>query len=77
MLKKKICTFRHENQDIEEGADRILTQVLAPRSLSIFEPKIAVAVDEYLGIKNEAPPIELNGMSVIIFYNFILIIIYG
>ncbi|XP_060880322.1 biorientation of chromosomes in cell division protein 1-like 1 isoform X2 [Metopolophium dirhodum] len=58
-LRKHLLDGR-ETQDIEEGADRILTQVLAPRSLSIFEPKIAVAVDEYLGIKNEAPPIELN-----------------
>lgn len=61
-LRKHLLDGR-ENQDIEEGADRILTQVLAPRSLSIFEPKIAVAVDEYLGIKNEAPPIELNGLK--------------
>ncbi|XP_015374846.1 PREDICTED: MATH and LRR domain-containing protein PFE0570w-like [Diuraphis noxia] len=61
-LRKHLLDGR-ENQDIEEGADRILTQVLAPRSLSIFEPKIAVAVDEYLGIKNEAPPIELNGFK--------------
>jgi len=35
----------------------------------MFEPKIAIAVDEYLGIKNEAPPIELNGMFFIIFCN--------
>ncbi|XP_050058763.1 biorientation of chromosomes in cell division protein 1-like 1 [Aphis gossypii] len=55
----------HETQDIEEGADRILTQVLAPRTLCVFEPKIAIAVDEYLGIKNEAPPIELNGADTI------------
>ncbi|XP_001946451.2 biorientation of chromosomes in cell division protein 1-like 1 [Acyrthosiphon pisum] len=61
-LRKHLLDGR-ETQDIEEGADRILTQVLAPRSLSIFEPKIAVAVDEYLGIKNEAPPIELNGLK--------------
>ncbi|KAF0748425.1 biorientation of chromosomes in cell division protein 1-like 1 isoform X2 [Aphis craccivora] len=54
---------KRETQDIEEGADRILTQVLAPRTLSMFEPKIAIAVDEYLGIKNEAPPIELNGLK--------------
>ncbi|KAF0769015.1 Uncharacterized protein FWK35_00000431, partial [Aphis craccivora] len=55
-----INVTKHETQDIEEGADRILTQVLAPRTLSMFEPKIAIAVYEYLGIKNEAPPIELN-----------------
>ncbi|CAI6367973.1 unnamed protein product [Macrosiphum euphorbiae] len=61
-LRKHLLDGR-ETQDIEEGADRILTQVLAPRSLSIFEPKIAVAVDEYLGIKNEAPPIEVNGLK--------------
>ncbi|XP_060834854.1 biorientation of chromosomes in cell division protein 1-like 1 isoform X1 [Rhopalosiphum padi] len=53
----------HEIQDIEEGADRILIQILAPRTLSIFEPKISVAVDEYLGIKNDAPPIELNSFK--------------
>jgi len=34
----------------------------------MFEPKIAIAVDEYLGIKNEAP-IELDGMFFIIFCN--------
>uniref|UniRef100_A0A2S2PJ86 Biorientation of chromosomes in cell division protein 1 n=1 Tax=Schizaphis graminum TaxID=13262 RepID=A0A2S2PJ86_SCHGA len=53
----------HEIQDIEEGADRILIQVLAPRTLNIFEAKIAVVVDEYLGIKNDAPPIELNSLK--------------
>ncbi|XP_060839585.1 biorientation of chromosomes in cell division protein 1-like 1 isoform X2 [Rhopalosiphum padi] len=61
-LRKHLLDGR-ETQDIEEGADRILTQVLAPRTLSIFEPKIAIAVDEYLGIKNEAPPIEINGLK--------------
>lgn len=61
--------FRREALDIEEGADRILTQILAPRTLSVFEPKIANAVNEYLGIKNETPSIEQNGMS-----NFILLL---
>ncbi|CAH1713734.1 unnamed protein product [Aphis gossypii] len=61
-LRKHLLDGR-ETQDIEEGADRILTQVLAPRTLCVFEPKIAIAVDEYLGIKNEAPPIELNGLK--------------
>lgn len=56
--------FRRETHDLEEGADRILTQVLAPRTLSIFESKIEMAVNEYLGIKIDAPPItpiEING----------------
>ncbi|XP_060881124.1 biorientation of chromosomes in cell division protein 1-like 1 [Metopolophium dirhodum] len=61
-LRKQLL-YGCETQDIEEGADRILTQVLAPHSLSIFEHKIAVAVDEYFGIKNKAPPIELNGLK--------------
>ncbi|CAI6367695.1 unnamed protein product [Macrosiphum euphorbiae] len=60
---RKHLLYGCETQDIEEGADRILTQVLAPHSLSIFEHKIAVAVDEYLGIKNKAHPIELNGLK--------------
>lgn len=52
---------RPDSLEIEKGADRIVTQVLAPRMLSVFEPKIALAVNEYLGIKNEAPPIDQNG----------------
>jgi len=55
--------FRHETHDLEEGANRILTQVLTPRTLSIFEPKISMAVNEFLGIANEAIPNEINGMS--------------
>lgn len=35
----------------------------------MFESKIAIAVNDYLGIKNEASSIELNGMFFIIFYN--------
>lgn len=54
--------FRRETNDIEEGADRILTQILAPRTLSVFEPKIADAVNEYLGIKSDTPSITQNGM---------------
>ncbi|XP_029345264.1 biorientation of chromosomes in cell division protein 1-like 1 isoform X2 [Acyrthosiphon pisum] len=60
---RKHLLYGCETQDIEEGADRILTQVLAPHSLSIFEHKIAVAVDEYLRIKNKTPRIELNGLK--------------
>lgn len=62
--------FRRENQDIEEGADRILNQILAPRTLSNFESKIANAVNEYLGIKN-SPPTEINGMSKFILFEWL------
>lgn len=55
--------FRRETLDIEEGADRILTQVLAPRTISMFEPSIAMAVNEHFGIANETAQVEVNGMS--------------
>ncbi|XP_050531964.1 biorientation of chromosomes in cell division protein 1-like 1 isoform X2 [Daktulosphaira vitifoliae] len=42
-----------ESREIEDGADRILNQVLAPRTISVFESKIEYIVNEYLGIKNE------------------------
>lgn len=54
--------YSPDSHEIEKGADRIVTQVLAPRMLSIFEPKIGIAVNEYLGIKNETPSIDQNGM---------------
>lgn len=48
---------------MEKGADRIVTQVLAPRMINIFEPKIIIAINEYLGIKNDAAlPIDQNSM---------------
>lgn len=54
---------RPDSLEIERGADRIVTQVLAPRILSIFEPKVVIAINEYLGIKDEAAlPIDQNGM---------------
>lgn len=61
-------TFRREAHDTEEGTDRILTQILTPRTLSVFEPKIADAVNEYLGIKNETPSTAQNGMSKFILF---------
>lgn len=60
----KLFIFRLESRDIEDGAERILNQVLAPRTLNIFEAKIAIAVNDYFGIKNEVvvPSVEQNGM---------------
>lgn len=64
--------FRRETQDIEEGADRILTQVLVPRNLCSFEDKISIAVNDYLGIKNDTPPVELNGLFNLILFKYCL-----
>ncbi|XP_050436928.1 biorientation of chromosomes in cell division protein 1-like 1 [Adelges cooleyi] len=60
-LRKHLFDGR-ESREIEDGADRILTQVFASRTLNVFETKIENAVNEYLGIKNEKT-IEQNGMQ--------------
>lgn len=41
--------------------------------VNVFEPKIEIAVNEYLGIKNEDPLTEVNGMSYL-FYSIFLIL---
>lgn len=65
-----MCIFRRETHDIEEGADRILNQVLSPRTLNMFENKIKLAVDEFLGITNDTPSTEINGILDYILLNF-------
>jgi len=62
--------FRRNNHDLEEGADRILNQLMASRTINLVEDKIEIVVNEYLGIKNDAPPTEINGMLIIFYLNF-------
>lgn len=39
--------------------------------LSIFEPKIAIAVNEHLGIKNDVTPFDQNGrLNINLFLDF-------
>jgi len=61
-LKKHLHDGR-ENRDLDEGADRILNHVLTSKTLKLFENKIDTAVNEYFGIKNDAPPTEINGLK--------------
>lgn len=36
--------------------------------INVFEPKIEIAVNEYLGIKNEVPLTEVNGLSNVFYF---------
>lgn len=65
ILLTNLFYFRRESREIEDGADRILNQVLAPRTISLFESKIEYIVNEYLGIKNEnINQLEQNGLFI-------------
>lgn len=66
------------SQNIDKEADKVLSQILVPRVLSVFEPKLAMAVNLYLGINNEASQNELNGMiHFIVFRNFNTFIVFN
>lgn len=43
---------------------------MASRTINLVEDKIEIVVNEYLGIKNDAPPTEINGMLNYILFEF-------
>lgn len=71
LVFKLLIILFFRSHAIEEGLDRILTQVLTPNVLSIFEQQITMTINEYFGLPNKTALSQFNGMLNSIFSRYL------